>query len=326
MKKLLCLLIVCAIVLLGVTAISNDNTIIIYTSMEQFRNDELQRQLNEKFPDLNIVVMYMSTAKAAAKLSIEGTHTDADIVVGLETAYMHRIEQHMADVREYSHLDYMDDMVVDSGKYVVWERQAGSIIINRQVLERKGLPAPKTYQDLLNPIYKGLIAMPDPKSSGTGFFFFRNMINEMGEQAAFEYIDELYNTGNIKQFTESGSGPVKLLIQGEVAIGLGLTFQGMNEINNGHDFELITPEYGSPYSLTGTALLDGRQNDEDIVRVFEFIVNDYMVYDKMYGSPEQVLKVQENRIPNYPQNIQYANMAGIDDITEKERILAKWKY
>ncbi len=324
MKKILCLLIVCAIVLLGITTVSSDNTIIVYTSQEQFRNDEMQKQLNEKFPELNIVVMYMSTAKAAAKLSIEGTHTDADIVVGLETAYMHKIEQHMADVREYTHLDYMDDMVVDSGKYVVWERQAGSIIVNKKVLESKGLPMPQTYEDLLDPVYKGLIAMPDPKSSGTGFFFFRNLINEMGEDAAFDYIDKL--AVNVKQFTESGSGPVKLLIQGEIAVGMGLTFQGVNERNNGHDFELITPQYGSPYSLTGTAMLEGRQHDENIVRVFEFIANDYMVYDKMYGSPEQVLKIQENRIEDYPQNIQYADMSGIDDINEKERILAKWKY
>ena len=51
-----------------------------------------------------------------------------------------------------------------------------------------------------------------------------------------------------------------------------------------------------------------------------------MIYDKMYGSPEKVLKVQENGIENYPENIKYANMTGIEEIEEKERLLAKWKY
>ena len=55
--------------------------------------------------------------------------------------------------------------------------------------------------------------------------------------------------------------------------------------------------------------------------MFEFIVNDYMIYDKMYGSPEKVLKVQENAIENYPENINYADMTGIEDIEEKERLL-----
>lgn len=324
MKKILGILFACAILLVAITTVKNDNTIIIYSSMEQFRNDELQEQLNEKFPELDVYVMYLATAKSAAKLSIEGEDTDADIVVGLESAYMSKIEEQMADVTSYSHLEYEDDMISESGKYLVWERQAGSIIVNKTILEKANLPTPETYEDLLNPVYKNYIAMPDPKSSGTGFFFLKNLINVMGEDEAYEYIDKL--AVNVKQFTESGSGPVKLLIQGEIAIGLGLTFQGVNELNNGNNFEIIEPEYGSPYSLTTTSMIEGRQNDDNIVRVFEFIVNDYMIYDKMYGSPEKVLKEQVNGIENYPTDINYADMTEIDDIEEKERLLAKWKY
>ena len=324
MKKVLFILVACAVFLVGMTTVQNDNSIIVYSSMEQFRNDELQKQLNEVFPELDVYVMYVSTAKAAAKLSIEGPASDADIVVGLEQAYMTKVEKHMANVSEFSHLEYEDDMVVPSGRYLTWERQAGSIIINKRILEKEKLPIPKIYEDLLDPQYKNLVAMPDPKSSGTGFFFLKNLVNVMGEEEAYAYIDKL--AVNIKQFTESGSGPVKLLIQGEVAIGLGLTFQAVNELNNGNDFLILEPEYGSPYSLTCTSMLQGREENPDIVRVFEYIANDYMVYDKMYGSPEKVLKVQENGIENYPENIKYADMTGIDEIEEKERLLAKWKY
>ena len=35
---------------------------------------------------------------------------------------------------------------------------------------------------------------------------------------------------------------------------------------------------------------------------------------------------QENGIPNYPKNIKYADMTGIDNLEEKERLLDKWKY
>ena len=324
MKKLVMALIIATILLVGITTVKNDNSIIVYSCMEQFRNDALQEQLNEQFPDLDVYVMYMSTAKAAAKLSIEGTESDADIVVGLDNAYMSKVAEHMTDVSEYSKLEYEEDMIVENGKFLIWERQAGSIIVNMTILEKENLPIPKTYEDLLNPIYKNYIAMPDPKSSGTGFFFLKNLVNVLGEDEAFAYIDKL--AANVKQFTESGSGPVKLLIQGEVAIGLGLTFQAVNELNSGNNFLIIEPEYGSPYSLTSTAMLEGRQKNADIERVFEFIVNDYMIYDKMHGSPEKVLKEQVNSIENYPENINYADMTGIEDIEEKERLLEKWKY
>lgn len=324
MKKIISILLAVTLALTVITTEKSENAIIIYSCMEQFRNDELQEQLNEAFPELDVYVMYMSTAKAAAKLSIEGPSSDADIVVNLENAYMTKVEEHMADVTAYSHLEYVDDMVVESGRYLIWDRQAGSIIVNRTILEKNNLPVPETYEDLLNPVYKDLISMPDPKSSGTGYFFLKSLVNTMGEEEAFAYIDELAK--NVKQFTESGSGPVKLLIQGEVAIGLGLTFQAVNEFNNGNDFIIIEPEFGSPYSLTSMSMLAGREENEDIVRVFEFVANDYMVYDKMYGSPEKVLVDQVNGIENYPENITYADMDGIESVEEKERLLDKWKY
>jgi iron(III) transport system substrate-binding protein len=176
----------------------------------------------------------------------------------------------------------------------------------------------------LKPEYQGLIAMPDPKSSGTGFFFYQNWVNLWGLEGALEYVDKLYP--NIKQFTESGSGPIKLLKQGEVAIGLGMTFQAISEANNGQPFEVIFPDTGSPYSLTGTAIIEGHQYKKGVAEVYDYVIHELMVYDKENFSPETVYEGQRNLIPNYPENVQYADMTGIQDDQEKERLLAQWKY
>ena len=326
MKKLFISLVVLAVVLVFFVTKQDQDTIIVYASSEQFRNDEMQIQLNDRFPDKNVRVMYTPTAKAAAKLSVEKEGTDADIIVGLETSYMEKIIDSLADISEFSDLKYLDELKPEKqgNKFVVWERQAGAFVVNTEVLKKNNLEAPKTYEDLLKPEYKDLIAMPDPKSSGTGYFFFKNLVNERGDEAALEYIDALAK--NVKQFTESGSGPIKLLNQGEIAIGLALTFQAVNHINKGLPFEIIFPEEGSPFSLTGTGLVKGRENDPDIVEVFKFLANEFIVYDKTYFTPEQIFIEQDNNIENYPKNINYADMTGIDSIEEKERLLAIWKY
>ncbi|MEG0329404.1 MAG: extracellular solute-binding protein [Longicatena sp.] len=326
MKKIFIALIAIASLLVYNVTKTEHGSIIIYSSLEQFRGEELQKQLNKKFPDENIMVMYVSTAKAAAKIKVEKEGSDADIIVGLETSYLEKVKDSLADLNGIQEQPYLPDlkMATHDNKYVTWERQAGTFIINTEVIKKHNLPEPKTYEDLLNPIYKGLISMPDPKTSGTGYFFYKSLVNEMGDEKALAYIDKLEN--NIKSFTESGSGPVKLLIQGEVAIGLGLTFQAMGEINNGSPFKVIYPPEGSPFSLTGTALLKGREKDKKIKEVFEFIINDFFVYDKENFSPEQVLVTQKNNIKNYPTNIHYADMKGISDINEKERLLSLWKY
>lgn len=326
MKKIFIGLLMLTILLVYNVTQQDKDTIIIYSSLEQYRGEELQKQLNEKFPDLQIRVMYVSTAKSAAKISVEKEGTDADIVVGLETSYLEKIKDSLAELHDIPELDYVEGLETEmhDNKYVTWERQAGAFIINENVIEKYGLDIPHSYQDLLKPEYKDLIAMPDPKSSGTGYFFYKSLVNSLGEEAALSYIDALEK--NIKQFTESGSGPIKLLIQGETAIGLGLTFQAVSEINKNSPFTIIYPEEGSPYSLTGTGLIKGRENNEQIKEVFNFIISDFLIYDKENFSPEQILKSQKNEIPNYPQNIRYADMTGIEKIEEKERLLDLWKY
>lgn len=308
------------------TAGASEETIVVCSSMEQFRNDKLQEVLQEKFPQYEIVVMYMATGKAATKVAVEGSNTDVDILVGLETGYLDKIKDSLADISGRSRLSYMEGLSPEDNhnKWVTWERQAGAIIVNTQVLDKYGLEAPKSYEDLLRPEYQNLVAMPDPKSSGTGYFFYKNWVNEWGDEGALSYVDSLEK--NLKQFTESGSGPVKLMIQGETAVGLALTFQAVNERNDGMPFEIIYPKEGSPFSLTGTAIIDGHEMKRGISEVYDYIIHDFLIYDKENFSPEQILAGQSNQIPDYPQNIQYADMTGISDPAEKERLLALWKY
>lgn len=301
-------------------------TIVICASAEQYRNDAMQQQLAEKFPDRNIIVMYMSTGKAAAKVFAEGTATEIDMLVGLETGYLHKISSNLADISGLSRIPYVEGVTPeDNGNlWATWERQAGAIIVNTEILAKYGLEAPRTYEDLLKPEYKGLVAMPDPKSSGTGYFFYKNWVNLWGEEQALAYVDALY--GNLKQFTESGSGPIKLLRQGEVAVGLALTFQAVSEIGDGQPFAIIYPPEGSPYSLTGTAIIDGHQNKDGVREVYDYIIHDFLIYDKEHFSPEIIYEGQTIALAGYPTDIPYADMTGIQDDKEKERLLALWKY
>lgn len=326
MKKGLLFLIIITLGLFGFSLYSSSETIVICSSAEQFRNDRVQTALNEKFPQYQIVVMYMPTGKAATKVAVEGKSTDADILMGLETGYLCKIEDHLADIGGRSRLDYLEGLTPeDNGnKWVTWERQAGAIVVNLETLEKYGLEMPESYADLLDPQYRNLIAMPDPKSSGTGYFFYKNWVNTMGEEKALSYVDEL--AVNLKQFTESGSGPVKMLIQGETAVGLASTFQTVNELNGGVPLKVIYPEEGSPYSLTGTAIISGKENKKGVSEVFDYLIHECLVYDKEYFCPEAVLKKQANYIPNYPTQIQYADMEGISDPLEKERLLSLWRY
>lgn len=326
MKKNVIMLLVVTLIFTYASATGSRESIVICATTEQYRVEDLQEQLNERFPQYNTIVMYMSTGKAAAKVYAEGVGTEVDILLAMESGYLSKLKPHLADISGRTRIPYLEGFRTEDNHnlWVTWERFGGSIIVNTEVLEKYGLEKPTSYEDLLKPEYQNLVAMPDPKSSGTGFFFFQNWVNIWGEDATLEFVDKLHS--NIKQFTESGSGPIKLLKQGEIAVGLGMTYQAVTEANAGQPFEVIFPESGSPYSLTGTAIIEGHQNKKGVSEVYDYIIHEFMVYDKENYSPEQVYEGQKNLVSNYPENVPLADMTGIQDDREKERLLALWKY
>lgn len=303
---------------------SSKEKVLIYSSGEDYKIEYMTQCLQEEFPQYDITVEYLSTGNHAAKLLSEGAQTECDITHDLEYGYMEQLDSNeiFADLSSYDTSMYVED-TIQSSNYLVEIRVGGAIIINSEVLKEKNLAVPKSYEDLLKPEYKGLISMPNPKSSGTGYIFLKSLVNAWGEERTFEYFDKL--TPNILQYTSSGSGPVNALVQGEVAIGLGMTSQAVTQINEGAPLEIIFFEEGSPYTIYGQSIIKGKEERTCVKEVFDFMVNtlNYECAEKYF--PEKIYKDVDFEVKNYPKNIIYSDMSN-NNIDEKTRLLNKWKY
>lgn len=302
---------------------ADSKRVVIYSGAEEYRNEYFLKRIKEQFPDYDVTIEYMPTGNLAAKLAAEGSSTDMDIFYDLDFSYAGLVEEYLADVSSYDQSIYVEDCKVAGGHYLAATRNGGAIIVNPDVLKEKGIAEPTCYEDLLKPEFKNLISMPSPKSSGTGYMFVKSLVNAWGEDEAFEYFDKLAE--NILQFTESGSGPVNALVQGEVAVGLGMTAQAVTAINNGANLKILFFEEGSPYSLYGYAIPKGKENRKAVIDVFEFFYNTLVLEDKELYYPEQVFTNQKNEIANYPSDIKYADMHG-NTTDEKKRLLEKWEH
>ena len=301
----------------------DSNKVVIYSGAEEYRNEYFMKRLKEQFPDYDISIEYMPTGNLAAKLAAEGTDTDIDIIYDLDYSYAGLVEQYLCDLSSYDQSIYTDDVIASSGRYMAETRNGGAVIINPDVLKAKGLSEPTCYADLLKPEFKGLISMPNPKSSGTGYMFVKNLVNVWGEKEAFDYFNKLAD--NILQFTSSGSGPVNALVQGEVAIGLGMTAQAVTKINEGANLKIVFFEEGSPYSLYGFAMPEGKQNKKAVKEVFDFFYTTLVPEDKELFYPEKIYKDKDFVIENYPTNIPYGDMSN-NTTAEKTRLLENWEF
>lgn len=300
-----------------------DNKVVIYSCVEDFREEYYLKRIKEEFPDYDIVMEYVPTGNLAAKIKAEGGESEGDILLSLDTTYMEGLQDSLADLSSYDYSHYLDELVPQNKKYMVWERWSGCIVMNTELLAEKGLQAPTSYQDLLKPEYKGLISMPNPKSSGTGYFFLYNLVQNMGEEEAFAYFDSL--APQVLQFTSSGSGPINALLQNEAAIGFGMTFQAITERNKGAQFDIVFFEEGAPYGTAGTAMVVGKDKDPAVKAVYDFLMTTLVKEDKEKFSPELIFKDQVITVQDYP-DVPYADMTGYFNEAEKTRLLEKWKY
>ena len=297
-------------------------TITIYSCANDKRIANMTEVLQAKFPQYDIIVEYQGTSKLAAKLLAEGKNTDADIIHDMLSLNMDSLNNAgiLADMSFVDTSEFLDNLNM-SKNYIAECVTSGAVIVNNAVLKAKNLEVPTSYEDLLKPEYKGLISMPDPKASGTGYMFYKHLANKLGEQEALDYFKKL--SENILQFTSSGNGPVNALMQQEVAIGLGMTMNAVEQIDGGADLSILFFEGGAPVSVYCQSIVAGKETNAAVKEVFNYLVGEFKHLEMEKFGGEQIHKDKTYTSKNYPANIVLADM-GVNTLEEKERLLALW--
>lgn len=329
MKKLMkrtilvALALVLALSCLSIAGCSKKETIVIYTSAESFRIDYMNERMKEQFPQYDIRIDYKSSGDQASLMKAAGKNVECQITHDLEygnaadLASMN-IFADLTGIIDYT--GFAEDTVV-SKFYAPELRNGGAIILNMDVINEKGLDEPTCYEDLLDPQYKGLISMPNPKTSGTGYMFLLALVNAWGEEKALQYFTSL--SDNILAFESSGSGPVNKLITKEVAVGFGMISHAVQQINEGENLKILVFEEGAPYSLYGQAVIAGNETNPAVMEVFDFLVNHITpeMCERFY--PEKLYKDKDFTIKNFPTDVTYSDMSN-NTPERKAQLLDKW--
>lgn len=303
---------------------SNSNQVIIYSCCEGERNEALMTAMNKDLPDIDVRLKYVSTGNLAARLKVEGESAECDIVLGVEGGYLMAAQDSLEPLSGHFDLSVFEDDLVISDKIMPLTRECGCFAYNTEVLAKDGIEPPTSLDDLLDERFRGKVCMPNPKASSTGYNFYYSMVNLLGEDGALDYFDKLAQ--NVYQFTSSGSAPASALTRGEAGMGLSLVFQLVSEKNSGSPIELALFPEGAPWTMNGNAVVKGHGDKQAVWDVMEWLYTKGILLDKELFVPDKVFKNQNTHVEGYPTNITYANMTGLFDIEEKERLLEAWKY
>ena len=241
-----------------VAAAQEEGELTVYGSCEE----EYLVAACKEFESLyNIKVNYqrLSTSEVYTKVKEEDGNPSADVWFGGTTdPYNEAVADGLLE--EYEAVN-AKNLISDDYKdpsncwYGIYKGILG-FMVNTEELERLGIEAPGTWDDLLKEDYKDLIMLSNPNTAGTAKLVINTMVQMKGHDEAMEYFKALDQ--NVIQYTKSGSGPSKMVGPGECVIGIGFLHDGIYQILEGYDnIGLIVPSDGTSFEVGATAIFKG---------------------------------------------------------------------
>lgn len=325
------LLVVILGVMVGFGSLANAGEITVYSSLEDDEIADFLKAAAKDMPDIKVNVLRLSTGDLGARILAEKDNSKHDVIWGWAATNMINPEiMAMLEPYKAKGSDQISDKFKDAGnKWFAATGYMAAFCVNTDRLEKKGLPMPGSWEDLLNPVYKGELIMPNPNSSGTGYLQIASILQSRGEEKGWEYLEAL--DSNMGQYIKSGSKPCKLTRSGEYSIGASFAFIAMKSIKEGYPLKMVIPSEGSGFELEANALMASSKNKADAKKFLDWTLSPSAA--KLYAKFKAIISVpgvepspeaQAAGLPADVSSVLY-NLDFAESAKNRTRILKTWR-
>lgn len=152
----------------------------------------------------------------------------------------------------------------ENGAWIAKGLTVAGFLVNDEILEEKGLDIPETWEDIAKPEYKDLVIMSNPAISGTNYAVVKGLLDAMGEEAGWEYLEALNE--NIEFYSKRGKDPQEKTVQGEFAIGIIPVDKGAFDVAEDNGLTVVYPDM-IPWVPEGVAIFKDSEN-VDVAKAF----------------------------------------------------------
>lgn len=240
------------------TGCSSDENeqVIIYSNADDEAVESMKKTLDANGYEGKYVFQSFGTSELGGKMLAEGKDIEADVI----TMSSYYIESAQAEYKMYESLDF-DVNTTDSYPeyYAPFLANQGAILVNTDVIAENNLAAPTSVKDLANSEYAGYISVVDIQGSSTAWLMIQSLISEYGEDDTKEILTDIYENAGA-HIEQSGSGPIKKVRAGEVAIGFGLRHQAVADKADGLPIDFVDPTEGNFTLTESLAVVDKGEN------------------------------------------------------------------
>jgi iron(III) transport system substrate-binding protein len=198
---------------------------------------------------------------------------------------------------------------------------------NNELMRRKNLPIPRTWEDLLNPAYRGEVQLPNPNSSGTAYTIIAGLIQLWDEDRAFDYLKRL--NANVNAYTRSGAAPMQAVARGETALAISFNMEVASMQQAGFPIDITYPAEGTSYEVACLSIIRGARNVAQARRFVDWYLTagamDIGPRVNQWHVPAHRGAATDPRIPDLSRIrlVEY-DFAKFGDAETRRRILARW--
>ena len=230
--------------------------VIIYSNADDEAVDAIKGALDDNGYKGKYIFQTFGTSELGGKLLAEGKNVEADLVT-MSSFYLDSAQEQN---QMFEKLTFEAQTLSETPDfYRPITSQEGAIIVNTEVMKEENLPMPKSIRDLADPVYAGQISVTDIKSSSTAWLLIQALVEEYGEDEAKDILTDIYKNAG-PHIEDSGSGPLKKVRSGEVAVGFGLRHQVAADKEDGLPVDYVDPTEGN-FSLTESVAVVDKKED-----------------------------------------------------------------
>ena len=309
-------------------AAAQKTQLLVYTALETDQLKAYQEGFNKVEPNIEIKWVRDSTGVITAKLLAEKANPQADVVMGVAASSLALLDSNgMLEPYAPKNLAAISAQYKDRKNPPAWfgmDVWGATVCFNTIEAQKRGIPKPETWQDLTKPAYRGQVVMPNPASSGTGYFDVTAWLTLWGEDGGWKYMDALHQ--NIAQYTHSGSKPCNMAASGEFVVGISFEYRANANKARGAPIDLVFPKEGLGWDLEAFAIHKGTKKLDAAKKLADWASSrDAMV---LYGRNFAITAMPgvAQPLPNIPADYEQrlVKMDFAWAANNRERILAEW--
>jgi iron(III) transport system substrate-binding protein len=256
-------LVLALLLIAGLAPAAAAQTLNVYTAWPESLSQPIFKAYTAK-TGVQINFLRLSTGELVARATAEKNNPRADVIWGAPgDGFAAAKEAGIIEAYRPPSADKISLELKDrDGYYTAVSKNTLVFMSNAKLLKEKGLKPPTSWNDLLDPAYKGQIQTADARTSGTALTRILSIYYAFGkdEDKTVDYQKKLHK--NVQVYTKSGGGCTVPAALGQTIVCIAHMPDAMEAKKKGYDMVVTFPKEGVAAVIEAVALVKGAKNRE----------------------------------------------------------------